>query len=192
VSKYYHLFLDDERMPKDVKWVDLPPVAWTIVRSYNEFVATIERDGLPQTVTFDHDLADEHYQEYHVAHDDKMLTKGTFRYDKMKEKTGFHAAKWLAQYCVDKNLPIPVYYAHTMNHIGKANIVSVLESAKRVMKEEADGELLHRVSQEYWQKFGQLIADHLKQVPEHLREDLKMQLQEKSSVYGSCYDKYMT
>lgn len=135
MSKYYHLFLDDERYPKDVVWLELPMVAWTIVRNYKQFVETIQRDGLPQTVSFDHDLADEHYQEYHVAHDEKMLSKGTFRYDKMKEKTGYHCAQWLAQYCVDKNLPIPVYYCHTMNPIGKQNMVSVLESAKKVIGE---------------------------------------------------------
>ena len=122
-------------MPKDVKWLELPSVAWVIVRNYNQFVETILRDGLPQTVSFDHDLADEHYQEYHAAHDDKMLTKGTFRYDKMKEKTGYHCAHWMAAYCVDKKLPIPVYYLHTMNFIGKQNMASVLESARRVIAE---------------------------------------------------------
>jgi hypothetical protein len=133
MSKYYHLFLDDERYPKDVVWLELPMVGWTIVRNFKEFVETIQRDGVPATVSFDHDLADEHYQEYHVAHDEKMLSKGTFRYDKMKEKTGYHCAQWLAEYCIDKNIPIPVYYAHTMNPIGKANIVSVLESAKKYL-----------------------------------------------------------
>ena len=133
MSKNYHLFLDDERYPKDVKWVELPLVAWVIVRNYDEFVKTIKRDGLPQTVSFDHDLADEHYQEYHVAHDERMLSKGTFRYDKVKEKTGYHCAQWLAQYCVDNNLPIPVYYLHTMNNIGKENMRSVLETAKKVI-----------------------------------------------------------
>ncbi len=133
MSKYYHLFLDDERFPKDVKWIELPMVAWVIVRNYDQFVATINRDGLPATVSFDHDLADEHYQEYHIAHDTKILTRGTIRYEKMKEKTGFHCAQWMAQYCVDKNLPIPVYYCHTMNHIGKLNMESVLESARKVI-----------------------------------------------------------
>lgn len=132
-QKYYNLFLDDERSPKDVTWVDLPPVAWTIVRNYDQFVATIERDGVPAVVTFDHDLADEHYKEFQVAHDKKMLSYGTFRYDKVKEKTGYECAKWLADYCVDKNIPIPVYYLHSWNYIGRDNIASVLESAKKVM-----------------------------------------------------------
>lgn len=133
MSKHYHLFLDDERFPKDVKWIELPSVQWVIVRNYRQFVETIQRDGIPQTVSFDHDLADEHYDEYRNSHDEMMLTCGTFRYDKVKEKTGYHCAQWLAQYCVDKNIPIPVYYLHTMNDIGKQNMKSVLESAKKVI-----------------------------------------------------------
>lgn len=132
-KKIYHLFLDDARMPNDVKWIELPLVAWVIVRNYDQFVETIKRDGVPVSISFDHDLAAEHYNEYHVAHDEKMLTNGTFRYDKMKEKTGYHCAKWLAQYCVDNNIPIPPYYLHTMNGIGKQNMFSVLESARKII-----------------------------------------------------------
>lgn len=132
-QKTYHLFLDDERMPKDVKWIELPLVAWVIVRNYNEFVRTIERDGLPQSVTFDHDLADEHYKEYSAAHDKKVLSYGKIRYEIFNEKTGYDCAKWMANYCVDKGLPIPPYYTHTLNGVGAANISSVLESARKVI-----------------------------------------------------------
>lgn len=135
-NKYYHLFLDDSREPKDVKWIELPPVAWVVVRDYDQFVETIERDGLPQTISFDHDLADEHYAEHSVAHDKKMLTYGTIRYDRFAEKTGYDCAKWLAQYCVDNNLPIPLYYMHTLNGIGRQNIFSILESARKVLTEQ--------------------------------------------------------
>ena len=134
-NKYYHLFLDDARDPKDVKWVELPPVAWVIVRTYEQFVETIQRDGLPQTISFDHDLADEHYKEYHCAHDEKMLSHGTIRYDRFTEKTGYDCAKWVAQYCVDNNLPIPLYYLHTLNGVGRKNIFSILESARKVLTE---------------------------------------------------------
>ncbi len=61
----YNLFLDDFRMPADVV-LYMPKCAyytdreWVIVRSYDEFVKTIEEMGIPQAVSFDHDLADEH------------------------------------------------------------------------------------------------------------------------------------
>lgn len=134
-KKIYHLFLDDERVPTDVKWLELPPLPWVIVRNYNQFVETIKRDGIPTTVSFDHDLADEHYQEYKCAHDEKMLSYGKIRYERLAEKTGYSCAQWLAQYCVDNNIPIPLYYLHTLNGIGRQNMFSVLESARRVIAE---------------------------------------------------------
>jgi hypothetical protein len=129
----YSLFLDDMRNPEDVKWIELPLINWVVVRNYDQFVETITRYGLPLRVSFDHDLADEHYREYTAAHDKKMITCGTIRYDQFAEKTGYDCAKWMAQYCVDNNLPIPSYYLHTMNGIGAKNIFSILESARKVL-----------------------------------------------------------
>lgn len=129
----YHLFLDDERQPKDVKWIELPPLNWVIVRNYKHFVQTINARGIPATVSFDHDLCQEHYNEYTVAHDPKMLSRGTIRYHIFKEKTGYDAAKYLAEQCLAKKVAIPEYYIHTLNPIGRLNIFSVLESARMVL-----------------------------------------------------------
>ncbi len=125
---YYNLFLDDERAVKDVKWVELPLVNWSIVRNYDEFLRIISENGLPSRISFDHDLANEHYQEVLWMQNPMNLNKGEFRYDKMKEKTGFDCAKWLVNYCLDKNLDLPEYYIHTMNPIGAENIKSLFES----------------------------------------------------------------
>lgn len=129
----YYLFLDDERIPQMVTWVEIPLVEWVIVRNYNQFIDIIQKNGMPEAISFDHDLADEHYMEYTAAHDPKSPSKGNIRYDKLKEKTGYDCAKWLAHYCIDKNIPVPVYYVHTMNPIGGDNIRSILENAKRAM-----------------------------------------------------------
>lgn len=131
----YHLFLDDARKPQDVVWVELPPLAWVIVKDYTEFVNTIKSRGIPETVSFDHDLAHEHYAEYHVAHDERMISRGTIRYDIFKEKTGYDCAKFLAELCVEQKTPIPVYFIHTLNPIGRQNIFSILESARKVLTE---------------------------------------------------------
>lgn len=118
----YYLFLDDQRFPKDVFWVDLPLVEWTIVRNYNEFVKIIAKRGLPKFISFDHDLDDTHYQEYH-------RTGGEyFDYSKVKELTGYDCAKWLVNYCNERNLPLPEFAVHTMNGPGKKNIESYLNS----------------------------------------------------------------
>ena len=129
----YHLFLDDSRQPKDVKWIDLPPYNWVVVKSYDEFVKTIRKRGIPETVTYDHDLADEHYKEYSVAHDEKTPNYGVIRYNVFKEKTGYDCAKFLAELCIETKSPIPPYYIHTLNPIGRQNIFSVLESARKVL-----------------------------------------------------------
>lgn len=131
----YHLFLDDERFPKDVKWIELPLVNWEIVRNYKQFVETIKTRGIPATVSFDHDLAQEHYDEYTAAHDKRMLSCGTIRYHRFQEKSGFECAKWLAEECVSRKATIPEYYIHTLNPIGGENIRSILESARKVLTE---------------------------------------------------------
>lgn len=129
----YHLFLDDNRKPSEVKWLDLPPYNWVVVKSYAEFVRTITEKGIPETISFDHDLADEHYAEYTAAHDENSKSFGTIRYDHLHEKTGMECALWLAHLCIERNVPIPSYYIHTLNPIGRQNISSVLESARKML-----------------------------------------------------------
>lgn len=124
----YSLFLDDERKPFEVKWVDLPLVEWHIVRSYDDFENCIKRHGLPLRISFDHDLGKTSYQEFKRAWEtDKQI-----KYDNITEKTGLDCAKWLTEYCLDKGLPLPEYYIHSMNPIGCDNIRSVLDSYKKV------------------------------------------------------------
>ena len=125
----YNLFLDDERRPSQVTWVNLPLVEWTVVKNYDAFVQVISSLGMPRRISFDHDLAAEHYRPS-MYDDDKhynnYYTDGTF-----KEKTGHECAKWLVQYCVNRGEKIPEYFVHTLNPIGKQNIISVLESYKK-------------------------------------------------------------
>ena len=138
-KKYYHLFLDDDprRIPHQLTWIELPLVEWTIVRNYDDFVAIILKQGVPATVSFDHDLGNTAYQEYFRANGSDK----TINYENITERTGYDCAKWLAQYCVDNNIPVPLYYIHTLNHMGFMNIHSVLESARKVMTDVAKTEI---------------------------------------------------
>lgn len=113
----YQLFLDDERLPHRVTWANLPPGPWVVVRDYSQFVSYISKHGMPLFVSFDHDLADEHYY--------KNPNGASF-----KEKTGYDCAKWLIEYCMDKSLKFPNYQVHSMNPIGKENIVGLVENFK--------------------------------------------------------------
>ena len=141
-KNYYNLFLDDDpkRIPHKLTWIELPPVEWVIVRNYKDFVDTILRDGVPERISFDHDLADQHYQEFHRANNSDKK----FNYENVTEKTGYDCAKWLANHCVENNIKIPQYYVHTMNPMGAANIFSILESARKVMLELNECQSCHK------------------------------------------------
>jgi hypothetical protein len=124
----YNLFLDDVRMPKDAfAYMKLPiytAIEWIVVRNYYAFVALIEGKGVPDIISFDHDLAIEHY--------DKQIVEGQSYdeiYDMFDEKTGYHCAKWLIEYCIDNNKKLPAeIYIHSMNPAGSMNIKSLFET----------------------------------------------------------------
>lgn len=125
----YYLMLDDIRSMSDVrkytKLPDVPNEHWVVVRSYNEFVDTINKLGLPTFVSFDHDIASSHYGD--GLHGDAI------NYDKYKEKTGLHCAKTLVEYCIYNKLKFPDYQVHSMNPVGKQNIISYIESYNKTV-----------------------------------------------------------
>jgi len=128
----YNLFLDDDpkRIPHKLSWIDLPLVEWVIVRNYDEFVKTILRDSMPKIISFDHDLSKTAYDEFFRSKE-KMED---INYNNIVEKTGFDCAKWVANYCIDKNINLPDYYIHTLNDQGALNIFSILESARKIIE----------------------------------------------------------
>ncbi len=118
------LFLDDLRFPKDA--IGLVPDTmnqfywsndWVIVRNFWEFCNYIQKFGLPDFISFDHDLADEHYTNIDESD--------------YKEKTGYECAKWLVDFCFDNGKILPDYIVHSANPTGKQNIISYLENAKK-------------------------------------------------------------
>lgn len=132
MKKEYNIFLDDERNPEDVTWIVYPNgIVWdAICRNYDQFVQTIEKNGVPAICSLDHDLGMTAYREFFRANAfDKKIN-----YDRILEKTGMDCARFLANYCVDRNLPLPVYYLHSMNPMGCENMKSVLDSAKKVIE----------------------------------------------------------
>lgn len=132
----YVLFLDDSRFPRDVAtWIDLPPHNWVIVRNYNEFVDCIIKYNCPMVCSFDHDLFPEHYQAFAETLDERLVGGKQIHYNNFTEKTGYHCAVFLANYCLDKKVELPLYYVHSLNGVGCANIFSVMESARKIMNE---------------------------------------------------------
>ena len=119
-KKGYYLFLDDVRYPNQVTWVHLPQKPYSLVRSYQEFVDSITHKGIPDFVAYDHDLSDAHYGH--------GLNGDAIDYSQYREKTGFDCAKWLVSECVKKGVKHPPYVVHSMNPIGKSNIISYVDS----------------------------------------------------------------
>lgn len=114
------LYLDDIRIPIE----ELPNFEWAVVTSYTEFTEFIikhykQHKKLPELISFDHDLADEHIDFYF-----NNPKYSPIRYEEFKEKTGLHCAKWLTALC-DKNeidLRNSMLSVHSHNPIGANNI----------------------------------------------------------------------
>jgi hypothetical protein len=130
-----YLFLDDVRNPNDVTHYcqsDLIPLYakenWVIVRNYTEFQFWINNMGLPDVISFDHDLADEHYSP--LMYGDKYNEL----YDVFKEKTGYDCAVWLVEYCLDRGIDIPDFYVHSMNPVGAKKIEGLLTNYQKFME----------------------------------------------------------
>lgn len=60
------------------------------------------------------------------------------------------------------------------------------------MNEDDDADLIHEISDQYWIDLSKLIGRTLSKAPPRLHHELLERLQEKSSVYGSDYDSYLT
>ncbi len=125
-----NIFLDDERKPWNVTWVELPNVCWQIIRNYKDFVEYITKNGPPEYVSFDHDLAESHYP-YNDKEMNLYFKMGIIPYERMDGKTGYDAAKWLCNYCQDKQIKFPKYFVHSMNPIGRTNILEYIKNWKK-------------------------------------------------------------
>lgn len=125
----YNLFLDDFRSTEDAFFYTKNPMyntlQWEIVRSYDEFVQKVLTMGIPDIVSFDHDLADEHYFNHDLGI--------TVDYNDLIEKTGYHCAKWLIEFCIDAKKEIPrIILIHSMNIVGTKNIESLFRTYEKI------------------------------------------------------------
>lgn len=92
-TNHKKLFLDDLRTA---------PEDFVQVYSYEEFRVYIEENGVPEFISFDHDLGE--------------------------GKSGFDCAKFLVDYCLDKNIHNISFTVHSQNPVGKENIISLLSN----------------------------------------------------------------
>lgn len=120
------IFLDDIRHPKDcLSYMDkrigtlnrIYSEKWVIVKNYEQFVNIVSNNiDVITHVSFDHDLADEHYNP------------DTWESTTYLEKTGYDAAKWMKQFYKDMNTDLPTMFVHSMNPIGTKNIINLFKN----------------------------------------------------------------
>ncbi|MAX51428.1 MAG: hypothetical protein CMH22_05570 [Methylophaga sp.] len=92
------------------------------VRNYEEFVLFIERYGIPQAISFDHDLGDSHYtpEKYWSDYNVSKLYQDLQTHS---EKTGLDCVKFIINYFLDEDVDVfPVMYFHSANPVGKDNM----------------------------------------------------------------------
>ncbi len=122
------LFLDDWRIPQDCAqymWqrkVDCTIFHenWDIVRSFGQFKNWIIKNGIPNIVSFDYDLADvEELKE-------ELNIEEWFNLNENKVYTGLDCAKFLLNYCNNNKLNFPDYIIHSVNPDGTEEIKKLL------------------------------------------------------------------
>ena len=127
MKKKSALYLDDQRTPT----VD-PPTGynpWYIVSNYDEFKEWINKHGMPDYVSFDHDLADEHMQDYYKYQFNGIAA---INYNDFKEKTGLDCAKYMIEYAMNNNINLPnLVGVHSHNPLGALNIQNLVNSYKK-------------------------------------------------------------
>lgn len=107
----YNLFLDDERNPEHVTWINIGAGPWVIVREQHQFEKTILELGIPETISFDNDLG---------------INNGEGRY----------CARWLVEAVLDGKLTWKpfTFHVHSMNNVAADAIKGLLNPFLKEMK----------------------------------------------------------
>jgi len=100
--KNINMYLDDLRTP--IEDFDF------IVRNCDEAISIIKKHGVPNFISFDHDLG--------IDEDGTLLS------------TGYDLAKWLVDNDLENSYKLPSNFrfkVHSQNPVGKQNIISLLD-----------------------------------------------------------------
>lgn len=135
------LFLDDMRKPVDcVMYTGNAIYAvtqWEVVKNFEEFKEAIDNSlstgDLYQSISFDHDLADEHYvpAKYWNNYDESEKYQKE-KETEYKEKTGYDCILYMIEQYEKYGVTMPQrLYCHSMNPVGKTKIVSEIKRIKR-------------------------------------------------------------
>lgn len=115
------LFLDDIREPINAFEYTKDSIYtredWNVVRNYEEFMKWIADNGIPDIISFDHDLAPSHYTPIQLWTD----------YEKSKEwqeaqvhteKTGYDCVVEIVNISMNSRKTPPICLFHSQNPVG--------------------------------------------------------------------------
>lgn len=109
-KKEFLIFPNDYLLNKTKIWLDdlreKPDNSFTHLKTFEEFKNSLDTYGLPNYISFDHDLG--------------------------LGKTGYDCAKYLVEYCLDNKLQLPEYNVHSQNPVGRENIEKLLENFNKL------------------------------------------------------------
>lgn len=83
-----------------------PDDTFIVLRNFDEFKEFIDLYGIPKFISFDHDLG--------------------------AEKSGYDCAKYLVNYCLNKEYKLPLFKVHSQNPVGRENIEKLLNNYNRI------------------------------------------------------------
>jgi hypothetical protein len=123
------IWLDDTRRPT----ADMPMNIFTDIfgkgdvdtiwiQSFSDFVEEIHTNGVPDYISFDYDLA----LPNHLKRVQGGLSKRKSRKLKAYEKNGYDCAKFLGDFCTENHIRFPIYFIHSENKQGKAEIDNII------------------------------------------------------------------
>lgn len=105
------IWLDDLRLP--------PTPDWLWCKSHWDLQSAVEKYGLPELISFDHDLG-RHARYIEQPFGGKWMNN--------ESKNGFACAKWLVHYCMDNHKKLPDWEVHSANPVGAENIRGILKN----------------------------------------------------------------
>lgn len=117
------LWLDDERNPENELWTEwlssklgLSPKEFKVhwVKTFENFCDIIAEGNIPEIICFDHDLGE--------------------NFDGSLRKSGYDAAKYLVEYCLNSDIELPIYFVQSANPVGKMNIEGLLKNFEKFQK----------------------------------------------------------
>ena len=116
-EKMVGIFLDDERIPEDVTWVDYKSnIDWIIVRNSIEFFTALDKIK-PDIISFDHDIQEIAFSQSPV------------------EITGLDILKRFAYNCIQNKQLLPICVFHTKNICGKENMYHFYKNAVKFQEQ---------------------------------------------------------